>query len=105
MCASSSAIRAASAPPPASSRSHRNAPPATARPATNPIAIPLPKDTRLLRRSQRVRLHADVPAGAVRIPAEEDVAVALEGANHGEHRGIRGRAGLVETRYIGRVAV
>src|SRR6478735_11839 len=92
MCASSSARRAASPSEAVLSRSSRKAPAATARPATNPIAIPFSSAMRLLRSGKGIVLYADILAGPVGIPGEQQGAVVLDGVNHLEQRGIGCRA-------------
>src|SRR5688572_21030791 len=95
ICAPSSTTRAATSVGGAtSSRSRRTVPPATARPATNPVTIPLLPCMRLvfLRPGGRTVLHRDRGADAVIVPLEVDVGIAVNVANVVQQRGIRRRA-------------
>src|SRR5688572_1574026 len=89
ICAPSSTTRAAtSVGGAASSRSRRTVPPATARPATNPVTIPLLPCMRLvfLRPGHGAVLHRDRGADALLIPLEVDVGITVDIAN-GIHQG------------------
>src|SRR5688572_27855466 len=95
ICAPSSTTRAAtSVGGAASSRSRRIAPPATTRPATNPVTIPLLRCMRLvfLGAGDRAVLHRDRGADAVFVPLEVDVGIAVDGADVVEQGAIGGRA-------------
>src|SRR5690349_24875646 len=85
------------------SRNKRTAPSATAKPAANPIAIPLLGDMRLLRSRQGIVAHPYPGASPIRIPAEEQVAIAVESTEERNRLRFRSRATLVEARRIDRV--